>query len=63
MATNQESKGIGGKLALDEQQAAFSGVTRAHAAILICPDLAGHVRSELERRARSAKPGANVGKP
>ena len=53
-AKDQESKGIGGKLTLEEQ-AAFSGVTRAHAAIMICPDLVEHVRSELEREGKLNK--------
>eukprot|EP00959_Pyramimonas_sp_CCMP1952_P304108 6364809-Pyramimonas_sp.AAC.1 len=47
-AKEQESKDIAGKLTLEEQ-AAFSGVTRAHAAIMICPELFEHVRAELER--------------
>ena len=47
-AKGQGSKCIGGKLAFEEQ-AAFSGVTRPRAAVVICPDLVDHVRSELER--------------
>jgi hypothetical protein len=53
-AKDQESKGIGGKLSLEEQ-AAFSGVTRAHTAIMICPDLIEHVRAELEREGKLNK--------
>ncbi|CAK0878156.1 unnamed protein product [Prorocentrum cordatum] len=45
-AKDQESKGIGGKL---------SGVTRAHTAIMICPDLIEHVRAELEREGKLNK--------
>ena len=49
-----ESRAVGGRLSLEEQ-AVFSGVGRSHSALMVCPDLLDHVRTEVERDAKLAK--------
>ena len=53
-AREQESKSVGGRLSLEEQQT-FGGLTRQAATLMVCPDLLDHVKSEVERDANLAK--------
>ena len=38
-----------------DEQAAFSGITRAHTSVMVCPELVDHVRSEVERESKLFK--------
>ena len=53
-AREQESKAVGGRMSLEEQQT-FGGVTRQAGTLMICPDLLDFVKSEVERDASLAK--------
>ncbi|CAK0903344.1 unnamed protein product [Prorocentrum cordatum] len=53
-AREQEAKGYGGKLSLEEQMA-FAGTARAGGSLMICPLLLDYVRGEVEREASLAK--------
>ena len=53
-AREAESKGVGGRLSLEEQ-VSFGGVTRQFATLMICPSLVDHVKAETEREAVLAK--------
>ncbi|CAK0840441.1 unnamed protein product [Prorocentrum cordatum] len=53
-AREQEAKGHGGKLSLEEQMA-FAGTSRAGGSLMICPLLLDCARSEVEREASLAK--------
>jgi len=53
-AREQEAKGYGGKLSLEEQMA-FAGSSRAGGSLMICPLLLDYVRGEVEREASLAK--------
>ena len=49
-----ESKAVGGRLSLEEQQV-FGGVTRMASTLMVCPQLLEHVKIEVERDASLAK--------
>lgn len=53
-AREQESKAVGGRMSLEEQQT-FGGVTRQAGTLMICPELMDFVKSEVERDASLAK--------
>ena len=53
-AKDAESKGIGGKLSLEEQTA-FSGVARANSAVMVCPKLIEYVKEDLEKEGKLHK--------
>ena len=53
-AREQESKAVGGRMSLEEQQT-FGGVTRQAGTLMICPELLDYVKSEVERDASLAK--------
>ena len=53
-AREQESKAVGGRMSLEEQQT-FGGVTRQAGTLMVCPELLDYVKSEVERDASLAK--------
>lgn len=53
-AREAESKAIGGRLSLEEQQT-FGGLTRQASTLMVCPELMDFVKSEVERNASLAK--------
>ena len=53
-AREAESLAVGGKMSLEEQTV-FSGSTRTHTSVMVCPKLLDHVRVEVERDAKLAK--------
>ena len=53
-ARDAESRAIGGRLSLEEQQT-FGGLTRQAATLMVCPELLDHVKAEVERDANLAK--------
>lgn len=53
-AREAESKAIGGRLSLEEQQT-FGGLTRQASTLMVCPELMDFVKSEVERDASLAK--------
>lgn len=50
---DSESKAVGGRLSLEEQQT-FGGLTRQAGTLVICPELLDHVKVEVERDANLA---------
>lgn len=53
-AKENEAKGVGGRLTLEEQSA-FAGTSRAQSSVMLAPQLLEHVRSDIERDASLAK--------
>ena len=53
-AKETESRAVGGRLSLEEQQT-FGGTTRLASTLMVCPELLEHVKSEVERDASLAK--------
>eukprot|EP00959_Pyramimonas_sp_CCMP1952_P018918 399681-Pyramimonas_sp.AAC.1 len=53
-AKDAESKGVGGKMSLEEQ-AAFSGVSRSTSSVMVSPELIEHVRGDVEKEAKLHK--------
>ena len=53
-AREAESKAIGGRLSLEEQQT-FGGLTRQASTLMVCPELMDFVKAEVERDASLAK--------
>ena len=53
-ARDSESRAIGGKLSLEEQQT-FGGLTRQAGTLMVCPELLDHVKTEVERDASLSK--------
>lgn len=53
-AREQESKAVGGRMSLEEQQT-FGGVTRQAGTLMVCPELLDYVKLEVERDASLAK--------
>lgn len=49
-----ESRSVGGRMSLEEQSI-FAGTARTHSAIMVCPALLEHVRSDVEADAKLAK--------
>jgi hypothetical protein len=47
-AREAESKSVGGRLSIEEQQT-FGGLVRHAATLMICPSLLDHVKSEVEK--------------
>ena len=53
-AKESESRAVGGRLSLEEQQT-FGGTTRLASTLMVCPELLDHVKAEVERDASLAK--------
>ncbi|CAE7615478.1 unnamed protein product [Symbiodinium sp. CCMP2592] len=53
-AKDSESRAVGGRLSLEEQQT-FGGTTRLASTLMVCPELLEHVKAEVERDASLAK--------
>lgn len=53
-ARDSESKSLGGRLSLEEQQT-FGGLTRQAGTLMVCPELLDHVKLEVEKDATLAK--------
>ena len=53
-AKEAESRAVGGRLSLEEQQT-FGGMTRLASTLMVCPQLLDHVKEEVERDASLAK--------
>jgi hypothetical protein len=53
-AKEAESRGVGGRLSLEEQHA-FGGIVRQVGCLMICPALLDHVKTEVEKEASLQK--------